>query len=152
MIFVISGTADEAYNYINRKIEERISNGEKVTSINEYKYVSHANVIRGIRNPHGAFIGSWRKRKDIFDIVATLRTMGDTPNPALKKIWQELMIQEAKPVPGLTSVPGGWINQSMAIDQAAAMLAREIDKEVLEQLGVAFNEQGNNTGWSKPNV
>ena len=142
MIYVIAGTADEAYNYINRKREERkrISNGETVRSISEYSYVHHVNVIRGIRNPTGVFVGTWRERKDIFDIVAVLRQSQDVPNKTLREIWQELMIRDATPVPGLTPLSGGWINQSMAIDHAAEMLAREIDKEVLKQLGVGLDE------------
>lgn len=152
MIYVVAGNADQAYNYINRKIEERISNGERVSSINEYAYVHNANVVRGIRNPTGVFIGTWRERKDIIDIVAVLRSSQDAPNWALRQIWQELMIKDATPVPGLTPVPGGWVNTTMAIDHAAEMLAREIDKEVLRELGVGLDGQGHDFGWSEPNV
>ena len=131
MIYVVAGTADEAYNYINRKIEERISNGEKVSSINEYGYVHNVNVVRGVRNPTGVFIGTWKKRKDIFDIVSVLRSAQDVPNKALRKVWQDLVMTGATPVPGLTPVPGGWVNTTLATDHAAAMLAQAIDEEVL---------------------
>ena len=131
MIYVVAGTADEAYNYINRKIAERVSNGENISRISEYKYVDSVNSIRGIRNPTGVFIGTWRERKDIFDIVSVLRSSHDVPNKALRKVWQDLVMTGATPVPGLTPVPGGWVNTTLATDHAAAMLAQAIDEEVL---------------------
>ena len=88
MIYVIAGNEPEAYEYINRKLQERISNGD--TKIDDYKYVHDALVLRGIENPHGVFIGTWRQRKDIRDIVSILMTSTRAKNDALNGIWMEL--------------------------------------------------------------
>lgn len=88
MIYVIAGNEPEAYEYINRKLQERISNGD--TKIDDYKYVHDALVIRGIENPHGVFIGTWRQRKDIKDIVSILMTSTRAKNETLNGIWIEI--------------------------------------------------------------
>lgn len=72
MKYIIAGKEPEAYEYINRKLEERIRNGEKVSSIDDYKYVHSIDVLRGIRNPTGVFIGTWIERKDLAGIFQTL--------------------------------------------------------------------------------
>lgn len=90
MIFVIAGTEPQAYEYINRKLEERIRNGELPNQIDDYKYVHNANVIRGIEDPHGVFIGTWKDRKDIKDIVSILMVSSRAQNKVLNEIWMEL--------------------------------------------------------------
>lgn len=90
MIYVIAGNEPQAYEYINRKLEERILAGENLNKIDDYKYVHSANVLRGIEDPHGVFIGTWRDREDIRDIIAILMTASRAQNQALNGIWLEL--------------------------------------------------------------
>lgn len=133
MIFVIAGNQEEAYQYINRKLEERIRNGEVVSKIDDYKYVYSIDTLRGVQNPSGVFIGSWRMRQDIFDIVGILRQNCNPPNKALKDIWKSLNFQfKGQGATKLKPVQGGWINETAAIEEAAKLLANEIDREVLE--------------------
>lgn len=94
MIFVIAGNEPEAYDYINRKLEERIRNGDSVSKIDDYKYVHDVKVLRGIENPKGVFIGSWKQRVDIKDIVQQLMIASRSKNPTLTNIWLELINQE----------------------------------------------------------
>lgn len=91
MIFVIAGNEPEAYDYINRKLEERIRNGDSVSKIDDYKYVHDVKVLRGIENPKGVFIGSWKQRVDIKDIVQQLMIASRSKNPTLTNIWLELV-------------------------------------------------------------
>lgn len=91
MIFVIAGNEPEAYEYINRKLEERIRNGDSVSKIDDYKYVHSESVLRGVNDPKGVFIGSWKNRPDIKDIVQTLMVATKSKNPTLTKIWLELV-------------------------------------------------------------
>lgn len=90
MIFVVAGTEPQAYEYINRKLEERLRNGEEVSKVDDYKYVHGPDVLRGVRDPRGVFIGTWRERKDIKEIVETLLMQSVHVNPTLGKIWKEL--------------------------------------------------------------
>ena len=90
MIYVIAGTEPQAYEWINRKLEERIRNGEFPNQIDDYKYVHSPDILRGIRNPHGIFLGTWRDRRDIKEIVQMLMVCSDGTNQALKDIWMDL--------------------------------------------------------------
>jgi hypothetical protein len=71
-IYVIAGNHNEAYAWINRKIAERISQGETLNKIGDYVYVDSPNRLRGLANPSGVFIGTWRDRPDILEIVECL--------------------------------------------------------------------------------
>lgn len=88
-IYVVAGNHNEAYEYINRKIAERISNGETPNKIGDYVYVESIGRLTGISNPHGVFVGSWRERKDILDIVFEL-IMHSTESTKLREIHDEL--------------------------------------------------------------
>ena len=71
MIFVIAGNHNEATFWINESIRKKQQNG--VWSYpSEYTYVSDVDKIRGYRNPHGVFYGSWRQRPDIKMIMEQL--------------------------------------------------------------------------------
>jgi hypothetical protein len=81
MIYVIAGNSDEYHSYIRTKNN----------SIESYRYVRDEDSIRGIENPDGVFIGSWRKRKDIKVLmVALLVSMRDQKKrEALKQLMNK---------------------------------------------------------------
>ncbi len=128
-IYVIAGNHNQAYEYINRKLEERISNGEMVSKIGDYVYVDSINRIKGISNPHGVFIGTWKDRPDIIDIVETLMIQSTSPNSSLGKILKQLKHKKHDKI--------------NPYQHAADLLAKEIDSEVLRQLngGDLINRQ-----------
>ena len=71
MIFVIAGNYNEATIWINETIKKKEKSG--VWSYpSEYAYVSNVDKIRGYRNPHGVFYGTWRQRPDIKMIMEQL--------------------------------------------------------------------------------
>jgi hypothetical protein len=74
MMYVIAGTEPQAYEWINEEIQERINNGEPMTSIQDYQYVHSVDVLRGAINPRGIFVGTWYERKDMNEIFQTLLT------------------------------------------------------------------------------
>jgi hypothetical protein len=49
------------------------------------QYVGIPDVLRGIENPHGVFIGTWYERKDMYDILIQLVAASRVDNPALRK-------------------------------------------------------------------
>jgi hypothetical protein len=121
-VYVVAGNHDQAYEYINRKIAERISNGETVNKIGDYVYLDKVNRLRGVSNPHGVFIGTWRDRPDILDIVFEL-IMHSTDPTRLREIHDELyknLTEEQK--------------RMESIKKAAKSLSDEIDQEVLKNL------------------
>lgn len=121
-VYVVAGNHNEAYEYINRKIAERISNGETVSKIGDYVYLDKVNRLRGVSNPHGVFVGTWRDRPDILDIVFEL-IMHSTDSTRLREIHDELyknMTEEQK--------------RKESIKKAANVLKDEIDQEVIRSL------------------
>lgn len=126
-IFVIAGTGEEARRWINGNIEKRAKSGETTYSLSDYCYVATPDKLRGIQNPHGVFVGNWLGRPDILEIVEALLMASTIVNPALGKIYRDLK-PKVRPTPKLT---GSQINQ-IYIDEAAELMAQEIDNEVLK--------------------
>ena len=67
-IFIISGNHDEFLRYTKEKAN-LIGEGWVLNTI----YVSSVHVLKGYREPHGLFIGTWYRRKDIEEIVLQLQ-------------------------------------------------------------------------------
>jgi hypothetical protein len=128
-IYVIAGTAREATEWARSNLQKRILNGETPIGISEYVYVTGVDNLRGIRNPHGVFIGSWRHRLDSYEIVQALMMQTTHVNKALADIYKSVK-PKIKPTPKLT---GSQITQ-VYIDEAAKLMAQEIDNEVLKKL------------------
>jgi hypothetical protein len=133
MIYIIAGTREQAMNWQREHMKNRHLQGETVYS-NEYMYVYGPDVFRGVKNPHGVFMGSWRHRPDIIEIVRTIRIQTDLPTPrALDRIWESL-----KPRPKITPRAGGWIDQELVLEQAAKNMADDIDQQLLTQVSKSF--------------
>jgi hypothetical protein len=133
-IFVIAGTYQEAQLWIAKNYQERVAIGDQQASTRDYKYISHADDIKGYTNPHGVFVGNWLGRPDIFEIVEALMLRSTHVNKALGKIYSDLK-PKVRPTPKLT---GSQITQAY-VDEAAQLLAQEIDNEVLKQLARKIN-------------
>ncbi|MFZ9457155.1 MAG: hypothetical protein ACO27B_07045 [Ilumatobacteraceae bacterium] len=105
-IWVIAGNESQFHDYVRNKP----LNGDT-----KYSYVYRPETLRGFRDPHGVFVGSWRTRPDIIDIVETLMIQSTNPNSSLGKIRREL-------------------KSTKAIEDAADLLAKEIDQQVYKTL------------------
>lgn len=129
-IFVIAGNKHQAEDWIKKNLEKRAMSGETTISRSQYVYVDDANKLRGVKDPRGVFIGTWRERWDIREVVETLLVQSVHVNPTLGKIWSEVK-DKVKPTPKLKTLSGGWINEDLALQEAAKMMARAIDDEVI---------------------
>jgi hypothetical protein len=127
-IFVIAGTAHEANYWIIRDLGKRYPSNTSA-SMSDYKYVSHVDDVKGYTNPHGVFVGNWLGRPDIFEIVEALMMRSTHVNPALGRIWEQVK-PKTRPTPKLT----GKQITAIYVDEAAALMAKEIDNEVLKSL------------------
>ena len=131
-IFVIAGTYQEATNWIKQDLEKRWPSNTSL-SLSDYKYISHADDVKGYTNPHGVFVGNWLGRPDIFEIVEALLMRSTYVNTALGDIYKQVK-PKTRPIPKqppLQKVAGGY---AIAVQDAADLLAREIDAEVLKSL------------------
>jgi hypothetical protein len=111
-IFVIAGTYHEAQEWIRKNYQERAAIGDQQASVRDYLYVSKAEDLKGIQDPHGVFVGNWLGRPDIFHIVEELMLRSTHVNKALGKIYGDLK-PKVRPTPKLKPVSGGWINEEL---------------------------------------
>ena len=95
-IFVIAYSKAEAIHCIKSNIDKRIKQGTTTISLSEYVYVDGAIRIRGIRDPHGVFVGRWRGRLDIVDIVENLLMNSIHVNKTLERIRDEITSRPSK--------------------------------------------------------
>lgn len=73
--YVIAGNAHQATDFIKRKAHELWTAGDSFISLSHFVYVSDVLTLRGVRNPHGFFIGTWRDRRDIHEILYQLMVL-----------------------------------------------------------------------------
>ena len=71
--YIIAGNVDQYRNWAADKM-----------SVNNFLYVSGPDMLRGIENPHGIFIGTWYERWDIHDILIHLVASSRINNPDLR--------------------------------------------------------------------
>lgn len=135
-IFVIAGNLAEAKDWIRKDIEARTSRGESIT-LSHYIYVDSTTRVKGYLNPSGVFVGTWRSRRDIKEIVDLLILASPQRNPKLHLIREELRIGSPRPTP--KRFVGKGLNQPQAIEQAANDLAKHIDQHLLDEFTRRIN-------------
>ena len=72
-LYIIAGNVNEYQNWLFH---------QKTTNC---RYVGGPDILRGIENPHGVFIGTWYNRKDIHEILNRLVVSSRVNNPGLNK-------------------------------------------------------------------
>jgi hypothetical protein len=79
--FVVSGDYEEFLEYVRKKTIDSY----------DFRYVYDRKTLVGFNDPHGCFCGSWRKRKDIQEILMELivRTTSGN-NRILKDLLEEI--------------------------------------------------------------
>lgn len=71
--FVISGNLAEFTEFRKRKCEELYKAGRHYISYSHFIYVKDTTSLKGYSKPHGWFIGTWKNRGDIHEIIYELR-------------------------------------------------------------------------------
>ena len=80
--YVVAGTYDQYRAYLSKN-----------EFSSHYVYVSHPDMLRGLKDPHGVFVGSWIDRHDIEDIILNLRIATSTAttfNTGVSQAYQQL--------------------------------------------------------------
>jgi hypothetical protein len=65
--YVICGDSREYFDYLKRTN----------TGTHTHVYLHDAEQIRGLSEVHGVFVGSWRERPEINDIIWAIRVIND---------------------------------------------------------------------------
>jgi len=89
-IYVIAGTYEQANHWIKKDLDYRWCLTTNIISLSNYVYVSSPERLRGVRDPHGIFVGYWRERPDILEIVESLMRTSTKPSQALRNIYNEI--------------------------------------------------------------
>ena len=89
-IFVIAGDDKQAIKWMKEDSLRRWCKNTTSASLSAYVICRDISNIIGHRNPHGVFIGTWRDRSDIKDIIMVLMNATYETNPKLRKIWNEI--------------------------------------------------------------
>jgi len=85
-ILVVAGNKKEYEDYIRSECNHRTENGETTVSLFDYTYVYSDMNVRGLKNPTGVFIGTWRERSDIDVIFYMLLSSFDLDHPSVNKL------------------------------------------------------------------
>ena len=78
---VIAGSYDQAKIWMHAKQKQTVT----------HTIVHNADQLRGMRDPSGVFVGTWRERADIFEILNML--LVNMTEPSKHKIIQDLLVQ-----------------------------------------------------------
>jgi hypothetical protein len=90
--YVIAGHVSEYTAFAKRKSQEMWDAGNTNITMSHFVYVSDYKILMGLRHPTGFFVGSWKNRPDIGDILAMLKVICTSdPNKigSLLKIYEE---------------------------------------------------------------
>lgn len=117
--FVIAGNWNE-FNYYGR---------DKVLD-KHYVYVSSPDTLRGHQDVHGVFIGTWRERSDIVEILDAVITR-TTNTDVIKDLYKQV-------IPSPISVTYKPYSPSRTIkeleDEIAEEISRILQKEIDDQM------------------
>jgi len=80
-IFIVAGNYQQYKDWVKRNID-RIYQADPSRSISmsNFVYVSAPDTFRGHRNVHGYFVGTFRDRPDIKEIVWRIRRINNVPS------------------------------------------------------------------------
>jgi hypothetical protein len=79
-IFIIAGTYKQYRDWVKKNIDRIYqSDPSRSISLSNFVYVSKPDVLRGHREVHGYFVGTFRNRPDIRDIVQHIRYINSIP-------------------------------------------------------------------------
>ena len=91
--YVICGTRQEYNEFIQRKALELFNQGDTSVSLSQFVYVNSSDQLRGLVDPHGWFVGTWRDRSNIHEILDVLRTryLRETIPDSVKEAINEIL-------------------------------------------------------------
>ena len=95
---VIAGNRDQFREFIGRKAKQIWEEGHTSVTLSDFLYVGGPDQLRGYSNPQGFFVGTWRERNDIEQILNILLVcMSDpTKGKAVIDIYSKWMKGKSK--------------------------------------------------------
>jgi hypothetical protein len=88
--YVIAGTKHEADYWIIQDLGKKYPTNTSL-SMSDYIIVTSPDQLRGMRDPKGIFVGTWKQRTDIFELLNML--LVQMTDPIKHKIIQTLLVE-----------------------------------------------------------
>ncbi len=92
--FIISGNHAEYRTWVNKNHIFYLDN-----NLHDFIFVHSSIVFRGYANPHGSFIGTFRSRADLHDIVQTIIMCSHDMSNQYKTELINRILPPARPTP-----------------------------------------------------
>ena len=128
-IFVIAGNVHECNEYC------RIKQSNGLVSSN-YIYVSSVSTLRGHQDIHGVFIGTWRTRSDITEILDAL-LIRTTNIDVIKDMYREIGKPPLLNKPVVKKKQPTYTRHDLIqalIEEASELMHKEIDDAILRDI------------------
>jgi hypothetical protein len=90
-IYIIAGNNQQANDWMKSNANKRWESGDTSVSLSDYIIVSSIDSLRGIRNPSGVFIGTWRERPDIKMLLSFISAQSDMMNDTINRLSQTIV-------------------------------------------------------------
>jgi hypothetical protein len=87
---VIAGNTFESHYWIVQDLGKKYPSNNSL-SMSDYLIVHHPDQLRGMRDPKGIFVGTWKERPDIFELLNML--LVNMIEPSKHNIIQDLLVQ-----------------------------------------------------------
>lgn len=87
---VIAGNANEAKYWIIQDLGKKYPSNTSL-NMSDYIIVSNPDQLRGMKDPTGIFVGTWKQRPDIFELLNML--LVQMTDPIKHKIIQNLLVE-----------------------------------------------------------
>lgn len=126
-IYVIAGNKEQANSWIKSNLDKRMKSGETTLSWSDYVYLDSPLKLRGVQDPRGVFIGTWRDRPDIEELVEALFIACIHVNRALERVRSEIKLKSIRPTPFT------W-KETPTLGFLAQELSDAIDAHILKEL------------------
>ena len=140
-IYVVAGTINQFRIYYGRKQIEAEQAEIPPLLRDQYHYVGPSHALRGIQNPSGVFIGTWKSRLDIVEILELLCVAWRGQNQILNR----MRLETTGPVKPRPKISGKTATQ-VYMDEAAALMAKQIDNELINTL------KEESKSWTMPKI
>jgi hypothetical protein len=79
-IYVIAGTHSQATDWMKNHAWKRFDSGDTSVSLSDYVCINGEEQLYGLREVHGFFVGTYRGRKDLREIVHRIRLINNIPS------------------------------------------------------------------------
>jgi len=88
--FVIAGTYAQGMAWVRQNISDYVTTHGGWRSLSDYIIVQSVTNLKGYSNPHGVFVGTWRERKDISEILHNIHYQSSPSNLKIIELLKEL--------------------------------------------------------------